>query len=304
MRFIPRKFNIEYSANFNSIQNNHNLKIWMVKPQSSVYQKLEEFKVSERPSSCYEERNANKILYFDFKKINNLNFKIKMKVVLKNNELEFDKKITNATKNVRQLKNYVKSEKFLEQTDKIKKLTEKITQKEKFIPDKIIAITKFLKSNFEYVYPIKKRGVKNLNLKNLKGDCGEVGALFVTMCRTLGIPAINNTGYIIYFDELNNIYEHGRTSIYLNEIGWLQIDPLAENIKKSKSKYIYEQKNYLLTLTCGFNVKLSPQIPEGYNIKYWNKLGLPLTQNSVQVLQPIVFSSEKKIEFKDSIRLI
>ena len=303
MKLIPRKFNIEYSASFRSVKSN-DLRIWAARPQNSIYQKIEEFKISKDPTSRYREKNGNEILYFNFKKINNLNLKIKMKVVLKNNKLKLNKEIINHQKNTELFKKYTKSEKFLEQTDTVKELAEKITRKEKFILDKIIVITEFLKRNFKYVYPVKKRGVKNLNLKNLKGDCGEVGALFVTMCRVLKIPAINNTGYVIYFDELNNIYEHGWTSIYLNDVGWLQIDPLAGNIKKLRSKYIYEQKNYFLAILNGFNIKIKPAIPKNHAIDYWKKLGLPITRKTTQILQPLIFSSLKKITFREEIKII
>jgi hypothetical protein len=303
MKFVPRKFNIEYLASLRP-NKKAGIKIWLAKPKNSIYQKIEEFKISEKPIFKYKEKNENEIFYFGFKKINNLSLKIKMKVTLKNSKSELNNKTASPIENNKLISRYTKSEKFLEQTNEIKGLTKKITERDGLAIDKIIRISKFLKKNFKYTYPVKKRGVKNLNLKKLKGDCGEAGALFVTMCRILKIPAINKTGYVIYYDELNNIYEHGWTSVYLNDAGWINIDPLAENIKKIKNRYIYEQKNYFLTTVGGFNVDLRPAIPKNHKIDYWKKLGLPITKKTVQILQPLVFSSPTKIIFKEQIKLI
>jgi len=303
MEFGPKKFEIEYNADFSSTKKIDDLKIWVAKPKTSIYQKIEGFKISKKPKSFYKEKHANKIMYFDFKKINNLNLKIKIKAILTNSKFELTNKIITPQKGTKLFNENTKSEKFLEQTPRIKRLTNQIIRNDESVLEKIVSITNFLKTNFKYVYPVKKRGVKNLNLKNLKGDCGEVGALFVTMCRILKIPTVNKAGYVIYYDELGNIYEHGWTSIYLNNLGWLDIDPLAENIKKIKNKYIYEQKNYFFTLISGFNIEIKPPIPKNHKIDYWKNLGLPITKNSVQIIQPLIFSSKNKLNFEEHVKL-
>lgn len=306
MKFDFKKFNIEYRANLTSFKKLNVIKIWAARPLNETSQKITDFKISFNKKMEYKDTKENKILYFQFRDQKNINFNFSFSVTInKRSEILIKKDYFSQINIPSEIKKkFTKDEKYLEQTADLKKKVLKILDEKENIFEKIIAFQNFLKNNFKYSYPVKNRGVKNLKLKNLKGDCGEVGALFVTMCRIAKIPAINNTGFVIYHDELNNIYEHGWTSIYINKLGWVEIDPLAENIKKNNNQYIYEQNNYLLTVTKGFNIPLKPVIPKNHKLDYWNKLGLPLTYNSAQVLQPLIFSSLEKVKFKDSIKII
>ena len=304
MIFSPRKFNIQYQAGFNTRDKN-TIRAWLAQPLNSATQNIESFLISPKPEKHYKDIHENKILYFEFKNQTKFNIKMDIKTTLWKNKINLSKeKISLPSASSKIFKQYTKNEKFLEQTSAIKKLTHQITKNDKSILDKIYSITKFLKKNFKYTYPIKKRGVKNLNLNKLCGDCGEVGALFVTICRILNIPAINQTGYVVYYDELNNIYEHGWTSIYFKPYGWIDIDPLADNIVKKTKEYLYYQKNYFLAITKGFNIEINPAIPSNFKIDYWNNLGLPLTNKQVQILQPLVFSSKENVLFNNTIKLI
>jgi transglutaminase-like putative cysteine protease len=304
MIFSPQKFNIRYQANFNSPDKNI-IRIWLVQPLNSITQKIESFSILPKPQKYYKDIQGNKILYFEFKDQKNFNIKMDIKVTLWKNKINLIKeKFLLPPTSSKLFQQYTKNEKFLEQTPAVKKLTHQITNKNQTILDNIFLIIQFLKRNFKYVYPVKKRGVENLNLNNLKGDCGEVGALFATMCRISGIPAINRTGYIIYYNKLNNIYEHGWVSIYLKPYGWIDVDPRGDNfLKKGRNKYLYYQKNYFLSFTSGFNLKIKPKIPSNFLFNYWNEKGLPITNTSVQILQPLVFASLKEIKFSDNIKL-
>lgn len=305
MKSNSKLFNIKYEASFESLSKNNHIRIWMSKPLNSKYQKINNFSISHKPKNIYKDNQGNEILYFEFindKKINiEVNIGIKLwteKNIVKTNQILALKTFPKS------IKRFLKNEKFLEQTRKLKKLTFSIIKDDIYILDKIYSILNFIAENFKYCHPVKPRGVKNLDLDNLSGDCGEAGALFVAMCRILKIPAKNVTGYVIYYDELSSIYEHGWTSIYLHPYGWVDIDPLAGNIKKIFKKYYYNQKNYFLGITQGFNVALKPSIPLNYKTDYWDKVGLPFTKTSTQILQPLIFASKNKIKFKDSIKII
>lgn len=304
MKYNPKKFTIKYQAIFNSLDTN-DIKMWVAKPSNLYYQKIEKVLISPKPKNSYKDLKRNKILYFEFKNQKNINLQMDIKATLWRNKINLIKeKILAPSISSKLFEQYIKNEEFLEQTPAVKKMTYQITENDQFILDKIYSITKFLEKNFIYTYPVKKRGVKNLNLNSLCGDCGEVGALFVTMCRILGIPAINKTGYVIYYNELNNIYEHGWTSIYLKPYGWIDIDPLANNIEIENGKYIYKNNNYFLSFTEGYNLKIKPKIPNNFIFKYWKELGLPMTNKSVQILQPLIFASKNKVKFSDNIKLL
>lgn len=299
-----KEFNIEYKASFVS-QANNDIRIWVAKSADSELQGIKKFSILPVPQKIYQDTQRNKILYFDFKNQKKIEVKFNVKAVLKQNKIELDRNKILAPKNI--LKRYTKNERFLEQISEIKKLTKEITENYKNDLDKIKSIFIFVAKNFKYCYPIKKRGVKNLDLKKLKGDCGEYSSLFVAMCRILKIPAKNNTGFVI-FPSQRKISEHGWASIYLKPYGWIDMDPqfasLEKNINIGLKKYFGQRIDYRIVFVNGFNIPLKPGAPKNYKKDFWEKIGLPSTKNSVQILQPIFFVSKKKIKFKDQIKLI
>ncbi|MFH0803696.1 MAG: transglutaminase-like domain-containing protein [Candidatus Tagabacteria bacterium] len=308
MKYNPQKFNIKYRAIINFLNAKNDTKMWVVKLSNSSYQKIERFSISQKPQNIYKDGQENKILYFEFKNQKKIDIKIDIKVMLWKNKINLKKRSISLIKLPSQLINkYTKSERFLEQIPEIKKLTLQITKNDKSALDKIQSIFNFVTQKFKYCYPVRQRGVKYLNLNNLKGDCGEYSGLFIVMCRILKIPARDNTGFVIFKKE-KKIVEHGWASVYLKPYGWITIDPqyasLEKDLKTGIKKYFGQNSDYRITFTNGFNIPLKPAIPRSFRLDYWNKIGLPLNNESVQTLQPIVFVSKKEVKFKDSIKLI
>lgn len=303
MIFSPRKFNIQYQCSFNSSDKNI-IRVWLAQPLNSATQTIESFLISPKPQKHYKDTQGNKILYFEFKDQKKVNIQMNIVAALWKNKIDLmKKKISLSPPSSKLFQQYTKNEKILEQTLAVKKLTKKIINKNDYILNAIQSVFNFIIKNFQYRYPIKQRGVKFLNLKRLKGDCGEYSSLFVTMCRILKIPARNNTGFVI-FPKQKKIVEHGWASVHLKPYGWLDFDTQYATLEKNKKNYFAQRNDYRIVFTNGFNIPLKPAIPKSFRINYWNKLGLPLTNNSVQTLQPIVFASKKDIKFKDRIKVI
>jgi len=303
MIFSPRKFNIRYQADFNN-PNKNNIRIWLAQPLNSITQKIESFSISPKPQRHYRDIQGNKILYFEFKNQKNINIKMDIKATLWKNKINLtEEKLSLPSVSTKLFKQYTKNEKFLEQTVAIKELTKEIIDKDDCILNKIQSIFNFIAKNFKYCHLVKQRGVKYLDLKQLSGDCGEYSSLFVAMCRILKIPARNNTGFVI-FPKQKRIVEHGWASVYSKKIGWLDFDVQYTSLEKDTKKYFGQRSDYRIIFTNGFNIPLKPSIPKNFQINYWNDLGLPLTNNSVQILQPIVFASKKDIKFRGRIELI
>lgn len=299
----PKKFNIRYKASF--IKTNNNIvKVWLVQPLNSITQKIESFLVSPKPQASYKDTQGNKILYFEFKDQKNINIQMDIKVILWKNKINLTKEnLSLFSVSTKLSQQYIKSENFLEQTLAIKNLTKEITNKDDNILNNIQSIFDFIVKNFEYCYPVKQRGVKYLNLEQLKGDCGEYSSLFITMCRVLKVPTRNSTGFVI-FPKQKKIIEHGWASVYLKSLDWLSFDTQYASLEKNTKKYFAQNSDYRIVFANGFNIPLKPPIPKNFQIDYWNKLSLPLTNNSVQTLQPIVFASEKEVKFEEKIELI
>ena len=58
-------------------------------------------------------------------------------------------------------------------------------------------------------------------LENGHGDCGQVSLLFISMCRSLGIPARWESGWMLHPGEINL---HDWAEAYLEGIGWIPVD--------------------------------------------------------------------------------
>ncbi len=80
--------------------------------------------------------------------------------------------------------------------------------------------------NLQYEYPdLKSRGASK-SLKRLKGDCGEFSAVFVSLCRSQGIPARPVTCNWLKGGG------HQWGEVYLPPYGWVPVDPtLARRFK-------------------------------------------------------------------------
>ena len=298
-----RKFNINYQAKFTSTEKDNDLRVWVAKPNNSIYQKIGTFNISSRPTSSYYDQQGNKILYFHFSKIKDVNLSIDIKATLSTDPRDIS--IIIPQQKLSGKNQFTKSDKFLEQTKSIKYLVYKLTNKEPDLEAKIKIIFNFVAKEFKYCYPVKKRGVKNLNLNKLQGDCGEYSSLLVTMLRILGVSTVNQTGFVIFPKE-KSITEHGWAGVFIKN-RWIDIDPQYASLENRQTsaykKYFLKRSEYRLVFTTGFNIPIKPRIPSKYDRNFWNNNGLPLSCSSTQTLQPLIFASKYKIKFDDKIDL-
>lgn len=294
-------FKIKYQATLLAKDDECNVLYWVSKPLDSNYQKINEFSINHLHLKKYKTKE-NEILYFkDF-------FSDKFDVLIEISGLftKGNSEIGNIVSTENKRSPYIKSENYLRQTPAIKKLSRELTKNEKSDEDKARKIFEYVIGSFKYEYPVCNRGVENLNLKNLKGDCAEYSSLFVTMCRAVGIEARNVTGFVI-FEKEKSVCEHGWAQINSADQGWVDVDPQYASLEKSlvmgTKKYFMNRYEYRLITTIGFNLKIEPPIQEKYIIDHENNTDSGLIRNRTQVLQPMVFATDKQIKFKSNISL-
>ncbi|MDQ6630345.1 MAG: transglutaminase-like domain-containing protein [Verrucomicrobiota bacterium] len=110
-------------------------------------------------------------------------------------------------------------------TDKIKKLAQQLAGDE---TDKTAQAKKFydwIAGNIKYSFAREYSTLTNISdycYSNGYGDCGQEALLFITLCRSQGIPARWQTGWFT-FPNAKSI--HDWTEIYLAEQGWVPVDP-------------------------------------------------------------------------------
>jgi hypothetical protein len=295
---VKQDFLINYSALI-TLDRFGDIDIWLSLINSFGKQEINDFKCSFRIDKEYEDSNNNLIGFNQFKQIVKLSISFDVRATISQKE-------DISTRRLMHRDEYLKSEKYLEQTNSIKELAQKITKSVTTDIDKAKAIFEFVINNFEYEYPVRKRGVASMNLTSLKGDCGEYSSLFVALCRCVGIPALNLSGYVIY-PEQNKISEHAWASVYLDNRGWIDVDPQYASLKDNEvdgmENYFDALKDFRLITSKGFSIPLQPQIKKNHNYKFWDDAGLPMTSESVQILQPLVFTTTEKAKLEDQIEI-
>jgi transglutaminase-like putative cysteine protease len=109
-------------------------------------------------------------------------------------------------------------------TPEIKKLSKEIVGAEKEPVRKARMIYDWIGKNIQYSYALEYSTIPNISedcRKNGYGDCGQQALLFITLCRSQGIPARWQSGWFL-FPGGKNI--HDWTEIYLEPHGWVPVD--------------------------------------------------------------------------------
>ncbi len=112
-------------------------------------------------------------------------------------------------------------------TPAIRELANEIVGKEKNPLVQARGFYNWIAENIKYSYAREYSTLTNISdycLSNGYGDCGQEGLLFITLCRSKGIPARWQTGWNL-FPTHKGI--HDWTEIYLAPYGWVPVDPWA-----------------------------------------------------------------------------
>ena len=109
-------------------------------------------------------------------------------------------------------------------TPQIRALAERLTQGAATPLAKARRIFKWVDDNFPWASAREYSTIENIPayvLDNHHGDCGQVTLLFLTLCRSLGIPAHFHSGFMLHPGE-ENLHDWGE--IYVPEYGWVPVD--------------------------------------------------------------------------------
>ncbi len=97
-------------------------------------------------------------------------------------------------------------------------------------------------------------------LSRRRGDCGMQGTLFITLCRSAGVPARWQSGWETRPNGNHNM--HDWTEIYVAPWGWLPVDP-SYGLQKSDDPAIREfyfghQDSYRMIVNLDYGHPLTP----------------------------------------------
>jgi tetratricopeptide (TPR) repeat protein len=194
-------------------------------------QHVENFGFSPQPTELLEDLpNGNRILVWKQKCRENTRqeiFYYDFDLTYQEVSLKIDpSKVIRCDTDSVEYKRYTISEGWLDITDEIRAKAKEIVGKEAntyYIAKKIFD---WVVDNFQYEYPdFKARGASK-SLKRLKGDCGEFSAVFVSLCRSQGVPA--RTVTCNWFKGGG----HQWAEVYLPPYEWVPVDTtLARRFK-------------------------------------------------------------------------
>lgn len=109
-------------------------------------------------------------------------------------------------------------------TPQIRALAERLTAGATTPLAKARRIFKWIDENFPWASAREYSTIENIPeyvLANNHGDCGQVTLLFLTLCRSIGIPAHFQSGFMLHPGD-ENLHDWGE--IYIQDLGWVPVD--------------------------------------------------------------------------------
>ena len=122
-------------------------------------------------------------------------------------------------------------------TEKIKKLTDSITQNTRTPLEILQTCYRHIAANYPWASALEYSIIPNIPeyvIEHRKGDCGQVSLLLINMLRYKGIPTRWQSGWMTHPGEVNL---HDWAEVYVEGVGWVPVDmsfgrgePLKNNI--------------------------------------------------------------------------
>ncbi len=269
---------VTFDINFKMPETAKELRLWLPYVTSNEYQTVEDIEIDGNfnYSGVYREgEHGNIILYVqwnDYEGYAKLtySFKVKRKEIMMK---RFPKKEVPIPTDI--------MEKFLLPTGlgpitgEVMDLVTEVTKGKRTVLGKAIAIYDYILENGERDPETEGCGIGDVRalIKNLAGKCVDISSVFVTMARSVGVPAREILGIRIAKEgDLTGAY-HCRAEFYLPGYGWVPVDPsdvlklmLREELELDDPKVVEARAYYLGAQTetyidfyTGRDVTLSPE---------------------------------------------
>ncbi len=180
----------------------------------------------EQPNEATtEDENGNRILFWDLSDEVNDSSKITLRRRFTYTTYDYAPPLDEANLDANAVPDdivnrYTKSEPLLEQTPELVRLANKIVINQTTLLTKARAIFNWVRDTMRYKYPPDARGILEV-VKSYQGDCGQYSVLFVGLCRSVGIPARQQSGFVVSDTSFDY---HVWSEIYFSGIGWVPMD--------------------------------------------------------------------------------
>jgi hypothetical protein len=308
----PRVYNVDYSFELipdpAKIDRTKDLKLWVPIPREWDSQKLVKIiSIQPPPHAEYEDpEHGNRMLFWDFgKESEKPSYKVDIKFRLESYEVHAEvdpDKIGPYDKTTKEYALYTRSTHTVSITPKIREMAQDAIGDEKNPYRQAEELFKIVGKKVRWEEHRLERGAgtevlltfpyqdEKTGEEYYEGDCGQQHALFVALCRAVGIPARYVVGFVgwnpwikeedlnlFLWIELNLSSErlagtqhylatspHAWAEFYLEGYGWIPVDISSNRFGHSS--------NMRLIMSKGFDVQIGPNGPgeesEGYGFQW------------------------------------
>ena len=264
--FSPyRTFLVEEKISFKNLAKDaHNIQIWIPRPVKDKWQVVEDFKLSGPfdISTITDREYENKIIYINARPVGlkedaalqiMLSFKVRRKEYgISNTDSSFGKNI----------KRFLKPDRLVPVDGKIRTLARHITQGKPGDIEKARAVYDYIIDEITYSKDdpnVCGVGDSLLTLEHKKGICTDYHSLFISLVRSLGIPAKFEIGFRIPADKEQGMLNgyHCWAKFYINGIGWIPVDISEADKNPRKRDYFFGHiDENRIHLTTGRDIRL------------------------------------------------
>lgn len=307
----PRVYNVNYTFELcpdkDSIDPSKDLKLWIPVPREWDSQRaVKIISVNPPPQAEYEDpEHRNRMLFWDFgKDFEKYSYKMDIKFRLESYEIHAEvdpEHLEHYDKSSQQYAFYTRSSHTIAITPRITEMALEAVGDEKNPYRQAELIFRFVRTKVQYKLHRLERGVGTEVLLNFpltdemtgeeyyEGACGQQSAMFIALCRAVGIPARAVIGFVGWNPwikekdlelflpvELNlspaklagtqhylAIMPHNWAEFYLPGYGWIPVDVTGNGFGHSEMRLIMSK---------GFDVLIGPQSPindsEGYGFQF------------------------------------
>ena len=227
---------------YNLEEGKNDIKVWIPYPAQTPWQSVEGFTVNSPFNSRFiqEKKHANKILYLYLKNFDQKTAKIKVYFKVKRREYD---SLDDPDKDREDLLFFQRPSNSVAVNKNTLKLANSITQDKESIRAKVNAIYDYLIAEFDYTQDDPKicgRGNSLLTLRHKKGICTDYHSVFLSLVRSLKIPAKFEIGYLLGSEPEGKIMGyHCWAKYYEKDYGWFSVDVSEADKHPEKKDYLF-----------------------------------------------------------------
>ena len=227
----PKKFKISYSITVkpNEVPEGEMIRVWMPYPRESKRSfNVKLLSTTDNNYIISPDNYEHKSIYMEAKSVKDsaMNFGYELELEIADHWFNFDADDVKPYDTESELYKKYTAERNTHVifTPEIKKLTDSLVAGETNPYIKARKIFDHISKTYPWASAREYATLENIPayvLKNMHGDCGQVGLTFITMARYAGIPAKWQSGWMLHPGEINL---HDWAEAYFEGIGWVPVD--------------------------------------------------------------------------------